>query len=259
MDSAIILRDIPKKQVKIDMALFPAIEGGFRGFSHVPAGLHYVSVKSHDSHIGFWSYVKSGDALVKIFNSEDNCFEDDLSESEIKYKQLALSGSLGSALKVYPHQFFPAWLTLSSYIKAEHFPPKIFESDPISHSRFESAFKGTHNGKIDSFLQEFQFSFLKWHCSTLTSINEDSAFERWKFLLFSVYNAGVSNISENPHLFINLITIIITQFRHLGEDFFQEGDSLLENWDTLSKDMEDSGNAEVRKKAQEFSEYILNR
>ncbi|MHA1684395.1 MAG: hypothetical protein ACTSUE_25890, partial [Promethearchaeota archaeon] len=39
----IILRDIPKKEVQLDLALYK-IQGGFRGFALVPPGLHFVKV-----------------------------------------------------------------------------------------------------------------------------------------------------------------------------------------------------------------------
>lgn len=259
MNSAIILRNIPKKVIKLDQVIYPNIKGGFRGFYQVPPGLHYISVLSSLSHIGFWCFLKPNDAVVKVFNSEENCFENDESESENKFKNLALSGAMGAALKNYPLQYFPVWHSMSCYIREEFFPPTIYELELPSSSRFESSFKVTHDGNIDFFLQEFQFSFLKWYCSTLTDTQELSAFERWTHLLQSIYNAGEGNISESPRLFIELTDTIIAQFSCLNEDYFGNGSSVIENINYLIEDMRDSGNTEAKEKALALEVYLENK
>ena len=259
MNSTIILRNIPKKAIKLDQVVYPNIEGGFRGFFHVPPGLHYISVLSSLSHIGFWCFSKPNDAVVKVFNSDENCFEDDDSKSEKKFKHLALSGAMESTLKTYSLQYFPEWQAMTCYIKEEFFPPTIYELEPPSSSRFESSFKGTHGGNIDSFLQEFQFSFLKWYCSTLTEVQEISSFERWTHLLQSVYNAGERNISESPRLFIDLTDSMIAQFSCLNEDYFGNGSPVIENIKYLIEDMQDSGNSEANEKALALEDYLENK
>jgi hypothetical protein len=64
----IILRDVPKEEARIDV-FFSEIQGGFRGFQLVPAGVHYVSVQVEGTHKGFWCYLQPNEAIVKVFNS----------------------------------------------------------------------------------------------------------------------------------------------------------------------------------------------
>lgn len=259
MNSAIVLRDIPKDSVKLDHFTFSNLEGGFRGFCQVPPGLHYISILSSNSHVGFWCFLKPNDALVKVFNYEENCFEDSDLDSEQKYKQLALSGSMGSSLKIYPTQYFPQWKALSCFIQEEHFPPKIHDLDPPSNSRFESAWKNTHKGSLESFMQEFQYSFLQWYCSIQTNDQEVGAFERWTFLLQSIYNAGEGNIKENPKLFMDIVDTLIAQFPCLNEEYFTKGSSIIEGIRYLIEDMQDSGNPQAKEKANELAVYMKNR
>ena len=63
----IILRDIPKKLVQLDLIYFP-IKGGFRGFAEVSPGPHYVSIEvNEEMHEGFWCWVNTGEAIIKVY------------------------------------------------------------------------------------------------------------------------------------------------------------------------------------------------
>ena len=78
----IILRDIPKKLVQLDLLDFP-IRGGFRGFAEVNPGPHYVSIKvNEEMHKGFWCWVKPGEVIVKMYDYEkDILYEINLNDS----------------------------------------------------------------------------------------------------------------------------------------------------------------------------------
>src|SRR5687767_6339014 len=111
MFGALVLRDIPKEEVRIDLARM-AIRGGFRGFSQVPlAAWHYVSVKVDATHQGFWFWLNPGEALVRVFDHAAG-FQEDEPESAATFAQMALSGTMGAALWSYPHELFGPWYGL---------------------------------------------------------------------------------------------------------------------------------------------------
>ncbi len=85
----IILRDIPKQVVQLDLLYFP-IKGGFRGFCEVNSGPHYVSIEVDDEmHEGFWCWVKPGEAIIKVYDPENNIFKNDEENATLKrfYKE----------------------------------------------------------------------------------------------------------------------------------------------------------------------------
>lgn len=251
----IILRDIPKEEVKIDLARF-SIQGGFRGISEVPTGPHYVSVRSAGNHHGFWCYVHPGQVIVKLFDSEQNEFTEDLPESAAHFTRLAKGGSMSHVLRPYPDQFFAPWFSLTKHLKEENFPPKIYESDMLLSSRFDSAFKGTHGADPDNFMEEFQYAFLSWIVSADTKDKNERAFLRWRHLLLSIYNAGDRNISDYPELFERIAECMLVQFDRLADDFFGEGSFLTEQIDYLLEDMAECRDPEVASKSSELRLYI---
>jgi hypothetical protein len=90
MFGAVVLKDIPKEEVEIDIFKYQ-ISGGFRGFFLIPFGLHYVGIKFKNKFKGFWFYIKPYTAFVKQFNYETECFEDVNQETYNNFRHLALS------------------------------------------------------------------------------------------------------------------------------------------------------------------------
>ena len=265
----IILRDIPKEQAQIDLTLFP-IQGGFRGFQNVPSGVHYVSVLADEKQCGEWLYIQDADQVViRVFNSDQLCFEDDDPESAADFKELALSGAMNKALITYPMQNHAQWIALTSYIGigAEQFPPilhtNLSADDPIavglsSKNRFEKVFVNNHTENMQSFLAEFQFAFLLFSIHNEGEA-KDKGFERWKHLVLATYNAGERTICQWPDLFVKLTSILMAQLKLLPDDMFTSDSFLCVQAKYLAEDMQDSGIKEAVTQGKAFRAYMQQR
>ncbi|MFX1452367.1 MAG: AAR2 pre-mRNA splicing protein [Promethearchaeota archaeon] len=272
----IILRDIPKKAAQLDLSIYD-IKGGFRGFAEVPPGIHYVSVEVDEKmHEGFWCYLEPSTVVVKIYDYENDVFENDSSESEEQYSNMALSGAMNRALIPVMQRnakMTTEWLKLISYISKDNFPVSLNKETPMEvpenlspeemseyflkehKSRFEQAFYDTHDGKKESFLAELQFAFVR----SIVRKADDEALERWLHLLQAIYNAGERNIDSEPELFPLIIDILITQFKILPDNMFTSDSRVVSRVQYLIEDMIDTDIDNVKEKAQEFAEYLKSR
>ena len=259
MFGAIVLRDIPKEEVRIDLYRRP-IQGDFRGFRMVPPGLHYVSVKDHQHHIGFWCWVKPNQVVVRIFDLE-NGFKEDTPNTTAQYAGLALSGSMDQVLFPYAHQKFGSWFGLILHINKKDFPPTIHDNEAIQSrtTRFDAALKETHGGNVESFLAEFQFGFAQWLVSLDTEVEDEAAFARWRHLLLSTYHAGDYRIAELGELFPKLVDTLFRQFALLPDEWFEPDSFLMRDAGYLAEDMIDSGVPEIAEKGQAFADYLKQR
>lgn len=237
MLGAIILRDAPKQEARLDLVLYP-IEGGFRGFRLTPPGLHYASILTAVGHSGFWCVVEPDTAVVRRFDPEINQFVNDAPETEAHFQQLALAGSMDAVLLPYAHAQFANWWRLVNHIDTGSFPPTI-GSYSGSGSRFEEAI-AQHHGRIESFLAEMQFTFVSWLLSQPHAPDE-TAFARWRHLLLACYNAGEGAIRSHPDLFSHLVSLLPAQFSHLPDNWFTPDSFLLAQADYLAEDLLDSG------------------
>jgi hypothetical protein len=268
----IILRDVPKEEARIDV-FFSEIEGGFRGFQLVPAGVHYVSVQVEGTHKGFWCYLQPNEAIVKVFNSSVQQFEDDEPENTAHYQQLALAGAMGQVLIPYEQDSGKIWEQLTNYISSRDFPPPLHQEESINppdnlsseelsewmqkpkKSRFEQALFDTHGGDTMAFLAELQFAFIRWFID-----NEDiEALNRWRHLLQAIYNAGERGIAKAPDLFPNLIDLLVLQFDYLEDEMFTPNSFVVYGAEYLAEDMIDSDIEEVVEKGREFENYLEER
>ncbi|MBN2002595.1 MAG: AAR2 pre-mRNA splicing protein [Anaerolineae bacterium] len=257
MFGAIVLRDVPKEEARIDWIRYQ-VQGGFRGFGMVPAGLHYVSVKHTEGHVGFWCWLKPQQVIVKIFD-EAGFFEDADAETQEQYADLALSGAIGAALISYPLANFAEWFGSVMHIAEDDFPPVIHTQDPGEGSRFDRAFLVTHGGNSATFLAEFQYAFAHWVISGDTASEDVAAFERWKHLVLSAYNAG-ERITQFSGVFSALVDVLLRQFAVLGDEWFAPDSFLVSDqasW--MAEDMQDSGVADLPEKGQKFLAYLERR
>jgi hypothetical protein len=259
MFGAIVLRDIPKEEVRIDLYRRP-IQGGFRGFRMVPPGLHYVSVKVRQHYIGFWCWVKPNQVLVRVFDLE-NGFEEDAPDVAAHYVELAVGGAMDGALLPYAHQKFGPWFGLILHINMEDFPPTIHDNEVsrIGTTRFDTVLKDTHGGNPRSFLAEFQFAFVRWLVSLDTDVEDEAAFVRWRHLLLSTYHAGDYRIAELGELFPKLVDTLFRQFALLSDEWFEPDSFLTKEAGYLVEDMMDSGIPEIAEKGQTFADYLKQR
>ena len=272
----IILRDIPKEAIQLDLSIYE-ITGEFRGFSEVPPGIHYINIEVDGAmRKGFWCFVYPSSVVVKTYDYNDKEFKNDTPENEAEYSNMALSGVMNQALIPVMQESAESlneWLELVSHIEKDHFPVSLSVETPDKppedrsleemeeyflieqKSWFEQALFETHKGNSSAFLAEFQFAFAR----SLVEKTAEKAFDRWLQLLQAIYNAGERSIGACSELFSSLIDTIIIQFRHLPDDWFSSDSKLVYYASYLIKDMIATEIESLEKKAQEFAEYLESR
>jgi len=273
----LILRDIPKELVQLDLLYFP-IQGGFRGFSDVPIGPHYVSVKTYNGemHKGFWCWVKPGETVVKVYDYEKNIFKDDEPENEAHFKELAKSGAMNRVLIPYTLNNLKdvsLWSQLTTHIREENFPPMLHQEEPMTlpidinpddisdwylnefKSRFEQAFTDTHGNNIQVFMEEFEYSFLKY----ISRQSDEDALSRWVHLIQAIYNAGERSVEVAPDLFIDFVYVVKNQFDFLKNEDLQPETVFIAGVNKIIEDMRDVGTKELKETAKTFETYLNNR
>jgi hypothetical protein len=115
----IILRDLPKKMVQIDLWPFE-IHGGFRGFQMVPSGLHYIAVLHDASYRGSWDFLQN-EALVKVFDHHTSSLVGADDATQAAFRQMADRGAMSQVLIQYPELAVAQWHQLTSHITPENF------------------------------------------------------------------------------------------------------------------------------------------
>ena len=254
--NAIVLRNLPKSEVRIDLFRRP-IQSGFRGvYSDFPLiGWHYVSVEVDQSYVGFWCHLSIGEAVVRVFDPLHGFVEDD-PESTQHYAQLALSGGLHSALMPYPDQLYAPWFGLVSFIPPHPFPPQLHSQEIGSGSRFENALEGSHAGNPDAFLAEFQYAFVRWLISLDQVTEDEDAWARWQHLLLAVCNAGESWMRASSQLFTRLPSILMRQLDLLPRQWFTAESALGQQLNYLVEDMIDSEVEALIDRGQALADFL---
>nr|MDO8085570.1 hypothetical protein [Candidatus Sigynarchaeum springense] len=212
----IILMDIPKEKAQLDLLAYD-IEGGFRGFSSVRAGPHYVNVKrSGEMQKGFWCVVPEDGVVIRVFDAASGSFKEDTPENVAHHTELAKSGAMNKVLAPayggYPVEAV-AWEDLTKHLALVPFPPELHVEQPMSppagvdanalgkwfegsfKSRFEQAFLGTHGGDVDSFLAELEYAYVQ-----MLACDDKAAGDRWRHLILAAFNAGDYAMCASPGL-----------------------------------------------------------
>ena len=131
----IILRDIPKEEAQLDLLAYD-IEGGFRGFSMVRAGPHYVNVKRNgEMQRGFWCVLPEGGVVIRVFDDASGTFKEDTPENVETYTRLAKSGAMDKALAPAYGGYTveaEAWACLTKHLILVPFPPELHVEQPMS-------------------------------------------------------------------------------------------------------------------------------
>jgi hypothetical protein len=272
MLSTLILRDIPKESVQIDLWHYP-IQGGFRGFQMVPEGIHYISIVAGNRRPCFWLSLPPNEVSVKVFDSTQLQFVDDDAQSAEQYRDLALSGAMAKSLLRYPHEQGMDWWNLTRHINMGDSLPQLHQETSIAmpldlsptdlaewmvnhhQSRFEMALSDSHQGDKSAFLAEFQFAFVRW-LVTAGGQEDLEAFSRWQHLLLGIYNAGEGAIAQYPDLFCHVSDSLLTQFRYLPDFLLTPDSFVIENAPYLAEDMMDTELPELVKKGQELSAWL---
>jgi hypothetical protein len=165
------------------------------------------------------------------------------------------------------------WNLMTSYLNENKFPFKINKEEPMHppedlkaeeldnwyantfKSRFEQAFLNTHNGVIDDFLAELQFSFVSY----LIKPSNETALNRWLHLLQACYNAGERSINNTPKLFEEFVEIIRIQFDNFDNEIFENESKLVSGVENLIEDMIDAEVEILAEKANSFRDYLIER
>lgn len=272
----IILHEIPKKEVQIDLAKFE-IKGGFRGFAEVLPGNHFINIKiNKEKKVGFWCFVKPNDVVIRIYDNQSEIFVECDPKEEETIKEMALSGIMNQNLipvNLRSQELAIQWKKLTNHMFIDAFPYKFhFENpmnpptnvtpDEMSHwfmnefkSRFELAFYDSHAGEIESFLEEFQFAFVKY----LVEQKDQIALSRWFHLLTALKGAGENSITKEPELFAEFSDIIIEQFNNFSDQFLLSQTKLIEGFDNLLEDLKDSGIEILINKSKSLEKYLKSR
>lgn len=258
MFGAIVLRDIPKAEARLDLMRLP-IQGGFRGFAQVPpAAWHYVSVKDGQQHVGCWCWLNPGTAVVKVYDLAQGLVDADPATTA-QFSQMALSGAMNAVLRPYAHETFGPWFGLVNHLPAENFPPVVHEADGGEGSRFEKAFNHTHLGQPAAFLAEFQYAFLRWLVSLDTATTDEAAQARWRALLLAAYNAGEHRIQAAGELFPQLVATLLRQFALLPAEWFSPDSFIVTQASYMIEDMQDSGLPACQEQSQALAAYLAKR
>jgi len=264
----IILRDIPKERVQLDLTYFD-VQGGFRGFAHVPQGPHYISILVDGNFIaGFWCYVNPSEVLVKVYDHENKCFNDDTENLEL-YTDLALSGAMNKSLisvMQVDAEMSIKWLTLVSFINKDNFPPKMKTEEVPSaittlddigirdtiKTRFEITFETVHESNQESFLTEFQYVFVNY----LVNNSNEPAINRWLYLLTTTYNAREDSMKKYPDFFVSFINVLIDQLKLLPDNYFSANSLIFQTANYMIEDLIDTGLPQLVEKAGEFQTFL---
>lgn len=268
------------------------------GFQVVPPGLHNIQLslsKHEEAKDGCWLELQPGEVIVKVFNYDQQKFEDATDETTSRYQHLARSGELSQTLKPYIRHSDDAhfknedlwliWQQLTKYLDLQNFPltihpfevrdsPANFSSDKqenlLQHQKthFEQALFDTHQGNINAFLAEFQYAFLDHHLFS----DRYQSIKRWNDLVKAIYTPGKQQVAKTPTLFINLVATLIAQLKSCDDDMLKPGCIILGKTprmdvkiDLVSQarylvgNMVDSEIEGLVKKGQEFAAYLQQR
>ncbi len=259
--------------IQLDLTLFE-IQGGFRGFALVPPGAHHVMVKDQDKMVaGTWIYAPLNDAVIRVYDAASCQFVPDTPENDSQYRQLAIGGAMNKnliAVMLQDEDYATRWEQIVQHIKADAFPPRLYTELPMEpptsaegpvleafysttfKSRIDQAFLGTHQGKVASFLAEFEFAF----ASALVDPDNNLAGMRWRYLLQAIYHAGDRFMTSYPDLFAPLIDLIIAQLQFLGSSAFEPQSATSFDAQYLAEDLVDTGIAALVEKGREFERFL---
>jgi len=275
MPCYIIINDVPKIKVKLDLFTYP-LDEDFKGFREVPPGAHYLSVKTETGYASFWCYLKPQQTIVKFFDSYTQEFQDYDLEDAAYYQELASWGAMDEELRVYKTKGSITWLLLTNDIKSSHFPVTLHPVPPLppqdtrstesaqagtqsqNKSEFEKVLFDTHGGDEVAFLTEFQFAFASWFFSELD--NEDiAALNRWGYLVEAVCNAGISNLAKAPTTIATLVGNLRTQLDSVDDSLLNSEEPIVSLIGDLAAELVNCDIESFVKEGQQLKSFLKQR
>lgn len=256
MSGHIILRDIPKQVVRLD-AWDLVIEGGFRGFGRVPAGIHFTRVLVDGSDRGStWCFLRPGEVLVYVHDFEKNMLNMDRVEERVaSYTELARSGAMNRAfvdVGSVGGMDMDAWLSITRHVNATGSVPALHSEKPMMppangravdvetffheefKSRFLQAYIDTHHGNVDTYVAEIEFALVKF-----LGEGDPVARDRWMQLVLGAFNAGEHAVMDHPEAFIELVPVVSRQLEALMRFGIHVDEGVLDRARWLADDIED--------------------
>lgn len=227
----ILLRDIPKDRVQLDLLAFD-VQGGFRGFAQVFPGLHYVALLQDDETVAAtWLDVPPGAVVIRVYEYESRELRPDTPENAAFFEPLARGGAMNRAL-ISPIQRDATacleWTRLTEGCKTADVAAPLHHEVPVRppaalapeelvnwyatkhESRFEQALQGTHAGNGPRLLAEFRAAFLR------ALVEGDArAQTRWRELFLAITNAGERRVAEHAEFFAAIGRALVVQAPHV--------------------------------------------
>lgn len=207
----IILRDIPKYKVGLDVFSFP-IHGGFRGFQNVFGGYHEIRVYEDDDNFSRYEIIipLTQSFYVEVLIWDGDRLRVDRTENAKNFEQLAVGGAMNQVL-INPaldsnYSKVIHWFLATSYIDRSLDDIALRVNSLETLSRFHT-FWNDYQGNTHLALKELQSAFAK-----VVLRQDNSALERLKYLVQTHYHAGERGIEQNPDYFVQFARSLQAMF-----------------------------------------------
>ncbi len=242
MKKNIVLRDIPKVEIQLDLWPYQTT-GGFRGFSAVPPGLHFISFQDKGETIFEWLFI-SNETIVKQYDHENLKLVDSEIDGDFNYIDMADSGLMSKNLVAHPSEASRQWLELTSYITPDNF----------NIIRVEPSMEFIRNNKTEYILAHYQTCYVKM--IIVPSKNRNSQdWRNWVMWIEFFHQFSLREIKSNMNLFKELIELFIIQFTILPKDYRSEMKSIVKNSIKLIQNMEKTEDIDLILKANRYKYF----
>jgi len=236
----IILRDLPKKKVQIDLWPFD-IHGGFRGFQKVPKGLHYVTTLHQQKYVSFWMFMQS-ETQVKVFDYEAVSFVEADNETTATFQEMADSGAMNYALIAFPEVAVEQWHCLSRYITPENF-------ERITTIRALDVYN--QNNSYTDLLAAYQWAFLKIIVVYPEYLNAQDMND-WLEWVRVIYAADMKFVAKNVNFYNVFLDLLILHLKLLPDNYKTETAFIRNGAEQFGKKIEQAEDVELALKAKQY-------
>jgi hypothetical protein len=222
----------------------------FVGFSHVPAGVHYVAHGAADDlrPPGRWLTVQDG--AVVVLEVRGGRLRRPSGDRSQRQERKLKRGDLAARLIPYPQEFNPQWPQLTAPLSGHGLPSlNGNEAQDEGRSRLEVVWRGTHGGDGAAMLREVAYAFLAGRVE-----KREEGVERWFHLLQAIYHCGERLPQEDPSTFVGLSRLLCAQWRALPESMLDERSPVVYGSNFFVEDLIDTEVAELVAAGRAFGE-----
>jgi uncharacterized tellurite resistance protein B-like protein len=247
----VLLLDVPKHIVAVNL-IQVAVEGGFRGFKYVPAGVHRFAIPlAGGNEASQWVSLQPGEVEVLVFDGDTL----DSAKGDGRWTQqqrLALSGAMDNAL--LPFTTHIPWRLLTASFAHAPFPPPCFpvpESPP--DSRLALIYE-EHYGKSMHVVAELAYTFLSGVLG-----DDREAMQRWTHMVQAFYHCGEQSPKLDPQAFVWVVDLLMEQQRLLPQEMFSRESPLVYGGRYLSEDLIDTEVPKLVEAGRRWAVFIAGR